>query len=232
MQPGSNHPGALPREILLGSERVVYEAHPGARRLHPFMFWVPIPIAVFFGIFIVAGALTDGGPNTIPVVLVGFFLLVLPFVAVTYRAISLARKTTYGLTDQRVILRVGDDNVSLPYTQVAGVSVSGKSDVVFSIRPDMAAPISNLLHRNPPSMVWKAVSGATALAAYARSASQYYSLRIQQAQIRQDLVRASIEDKVFCEYCGGFSTLSQIDPNDPRCPRCRAPIVVAPAGIH
>ena len=50
--------------------------------------------------------------------------------------------------------------------------------------------------------------------------------------MRQDLIMASMEDKIVCQYCGGFTTLAKLNPDNPRCPRCSAPIVVAPIGIY
>lgn len=231
--PGSNTPGALARSALLGGEKVIYEDHPRALGLHPVMFWVALPIALFFGAVIAAGVASTSGSEVYVLGVFGTVLLVLPPVAVMVYAVTSPRRTTYALTDQRVILQSGDESVSIPYVQLGNVSVQGRSSrVAFEIKTGSPAPKSRFFGGSTPSLIWKAVRNAPAVAAYAQSASQYYRLRLQQTQIRQDLIKASLEDKVFCQYCGGFVLLSQLNASDPRCPRCYAPIVVAPLGVY
>jgi hypothetical protein len=230
--PGASQPGALPGRFLLGGEKVLFEAHPRLLRLHPWAFWVPIPFAFFLALVLGIGFSQAPGGNAVGILILGAFLLVLPLVAVSGWAVSSAYQTSYALTDQRVIFRAGDESVAIPYERIVDVeSPSGSSRVVFSIRDGPSLPRSKLLPERSSQVVWKAVPGAPAVASFARSASQFYELRMQQARIRQDLIKASMEDKVFCQYCGGYSLLRQLNVDNPRCPRCSAPIVVAPTGI-
>jgi len=232
-RPGSNTPGALRTNALLGGEKVIYEDHPRALGLHPVLFWAALPVALLFGAVIVVGATTSSGAEVLVLGIFGTVVFVLPPVVVMAYAVSSARRTAYALTDQRVIFQSGDESVSIPYDQLGGVSVRGRSSTIaFEIRTAAAVPRSRLFRGTTPSLLWKAVRNAPAVASYAQSASQYYRLRLQQTQIRQDLIKASLEDKVFCQYCGGFVLLSQLNPKDPRCPRCYAPIVVAPLGVY
>ncbi len=225
-RPGSNRPGSLPQTALLGAEKVVYEDHPRALSLHPVAFWVTLPIFVFFALLVaVAGSTPQPGGAEETIGLAIF--LVVPPGAVLLWAVGSTRSTTYALTDQRVVLRSGSEVVSLPYSEVGEIAVKGKSKVIISTKSTAASTARG----QRSSMVWRGVRSAPSVVSYAQSATQFYQLRLQQRQIRQDLITSSMEEKILCQYCGGLSPLSKLNPEDPRCPRCTAPIVVAPIGI-
>lgn len=229
-QPSSNERGALPSEALLGSEKVIYETHPRILRLHPILFWTPLPFVVLLGLVLVLGVLTE--PNGLVISVVGVFVFLLPVASPTIYAIYSARRTTYALTDQRTLTRSGENFVSVTYDQIVAVTAPPKSSkVVFSLRPQDGKTSAPKGRSAPPTMVWKAVPGAPAVAAYASSATRFYQMRLRQKQLRQDLVTASTEDRIVCQYCGGWILLSSLQPENPRCPRCSAPIVVAPLGM-
>lgn len=212
---------------------MVFEAHPRLLGLHPVLFWAPLPFVLIISTALAYGASTSSGNGTLVVLVVGSMVFDLPFLAVMAYAVVSAHRTTYALTDQRAILRYGDESVSVPYDQIRDVTSPARSSrVVFTLQPNASLPRSRLFRTGSPSLVWKAVLGAPAVASFSKSASQYYRLRLQQTQIRQELIKASIEDKIACQYCGRFVLLKQLNPENPRCPNCSAPIVVAPVGVY
>lgn len=230
LQPFSNDRGALPPESLLGGEKVIFEAHPRVLGLHPILFWAPIPFVVLLLAVVVWGAITQ--LNGLAVAVIAVVVFVLPLSVPTLYAISSARRTTYALTDQRVLTRAGDDYVSVTYDQVEGVAtVPRSSKVVFALRSAPVTTGSSRRASKPKTLVWRAVRGAPAVAAYASSASRFYQMRLRQKQLRQDLVTAATDAKIVCQYCGSWIPLSSLAPDNPRCPKCSAPIVVAPLGI-
>ncbi len=228
-RPGSHQPGSLPPEAVLAGEKILYEARPSYRALHPVAFWGAVVVLAFFALVVVGGSLGNGY-NLGMAASIGAFVF-FPEVIVLAWVVSDARRTTYALTDQRAILRRGDDFTSAPYTDIAQVEAKPRSaSVVFTLAPDPAAPTGYSRGQSRP-LVWRAVRGAPAVAAFAMSATRFYSLRQRQKVLRQDIVTASLEDKVVCEYCRAYIPISTLNPNDPRCPRCAAPIAVAPLGM-
>jgi hypothetical protein len=228
-RPVSNEPGALPREAILYNERVIYESHPRGLSVHPVAFWVSVAVVAFFLLIGVVGSIGGDTSLGIAVAIVLFFSF--PFLIVILWVFYSARQTTYALTDQRVILRRGDDFSSYPYTQVSAVESESRSSkvIVLLASPDHATPGAGSFP--PPPMTWKGVRGAPAVAAYAMSATRFYTLRQKQKMLRQDIVTASLEDKIVCEYCRSYIPVAGLDPDNPRCPNCSAPLTVAPIGM-
>ncbi len=120
-------------------------------------------------------------------------------------AVNYWRTTAYALTDQRVIVSEGNSFQSATYDRVTDVTMGkGSSRLVFSLVPDTPPGTPpGRAGRKVPTLLWKGVPGAPAVASYAKSALQFYRLRQQQRLLRQNLVVSSLEDRVVCEYlCG------------------------------
>ncbi len=226
-RPVSNSPGALPREAVLYGEKVIYETRPRVLSIHPIACWISMVYLAFVVVLIVVGGLAGG--NGLPALVgVGLFLGV-PGLIVLAWAVSSARGTTYALTDQRAIVRKGDDFTSVAYQQIQQVEAKSKSStVVFQLLPPPPGAVAPTALK---PVLWRGVRGAPAVAAYAMSATRFYTLLQRQKSLRQDIVTASLEDKVVCEYCRAYIPISTLDPNNPRCPKCSAPIAVAPLGM-
>jgi len=226
-RPVSNVPGALPPEGVLFSEKIIYETRPRILSIHPIAIWVCVAFLGFVALLAIVGGAGNGYSLTV-ILTLGLVLGFPEFVILAW-AVSSARRTSYALTDQRVILRHGDDFTSAPYHQVGQVFAKRRSStVVFQLippPPGTAGPASS------KPIVWRGVRGAPAVAAFAMSASRFYTLQQQQKMLRQDIVTASLEDKVVCEYCRAYIPIAELNPNNPRCPRCAAPIAVAPLGM-
>lgn len=225
-RPVSNIPGALPPESVLYGEKIIYETRPRALSVHPVAIWVSIVFLGFVVLLDVVGGTGNG--YGLPTLLTLGLVLGFPELVILAWALGSARRTSYALTDQRVILRKGNDFVSAPYQQISRVDTKPKSStVVFQLAP---APGSGTPTPVKP-IVWQGVRGAPAVAAYAMSATRYYGLRQQQKMLRQDLVTASMEDKIVCEYCHAYIPIASLNPDHPQCPKCSAPIAVAPLGM-
>jgi hypothetical protein len=226
-QPISNQPGSLPRYAALYGERVLYEAHPRPIGLHPVAFWVCFPLLLFFGLITLAG-IADG--QFAPAIAAGSVVLfVLPFAIVVAWVFTSARSITYALTDQRVILRTGDDLTGIPYDAVAKIEAHPKRDTIV-ITPALR-PQGTELHRpfTAPVMTWRAVRRVSQVAWYANLASRFFVARARQPVTRPVPAPPYVEESITCEACGARIPVSNLNPAVPRCPRCSAPIRVAPS---
>jgi hypothetical protein len=225
-QPGSNQPGVFPREALLGAEKVVYEARPRLFALHPYLIALPLPVIALIALAIVAGFAE--GQGGIGLVGGGTFVL-LPLLFPVLYAVYDARRSAYAITDQRLIVRSGDDYQSATFDTVRRVTLRTKSSTVdFDLVPPPGGPTGGFLVARKTRMTWKGLRGAAAVASFAQSAVEFYRLRNQQRQLRQNLVVSAMSGKIVCAYCGGMIDLSTVNPDAPRCPRCSAFLTVAP----
>lgn len=226
-RPGSNRAGAFPPSALLGQEKIVYETRPGLIALHPVLFWSTLVWAIFFGL-VGATGVSEGiggvGAALVLIFLIGFVPL-LVIVAVPYR-------TSYALTDQRVVSRSGDTFDSVPMARVQTVLLGrGSSTLLFELAPDPADTRHRRLGSSRLLLEWKGVPGAPGVATYANSAVKFYQIAQRQKQLRDAIVSTSMEDRIVCEYCGAMVPVSSLEPDNPRCPRCSAPVLVAPLGM-
>jgi len=223
-RPGSNRPGAFPPTSLLGAEKVIYEARPRLLALHPILIIAPMPFILLLLLVGIVGV-AEGLPGiAFALGAIGFFVFLL-LIPVLYAVYSWNR-SAYALTDQRVLAAHGDSYDSAPYDQVENVALApGSSKIVFQL-----VPLPGMLPAQARKrvLVWAAVPGAPGVAAYAKSAARFYSLRLRQRQLRQDLVASSMVHRIVCEYCGGLIDVTTISSDSPKCPRCSAPIRVAP----
>ncbi len=227
-RPGSNRAGAFPPSALLGQEKIVYETRPGLTALHPALFWSSLAWAIFFALVVAAGV--GQGLNAalaaalVIILLIGFAPLLV--------SVVLPYRTSYALTDQRVVSRSGDTFDSVPMARVQAVRLGRRSStLLFELAPDP----SDSRHRRPGSsqllLEWKGVPGAPGVATYANSAVKFYQIAQRQKQLRDAIVSTSMEDRIVCEYCGAMVPVASLEPDNPRCPRCSAPVLVAPLGM-
>jgi len=227
-RPGSNREGVFPRSALLGAEKVLFETRPGMIALHPALFWGGLPIVILF-LLVAAAGFSQGGLGAIGVASMVIVLLIA--LAPLLIVFGLWHRTSYALTDQRVVACRGDTFDSVPLERISAVQMDpGSSTIVFQFADNRPEHDLGFLERKP-AVVWKGVPGAPAVATYASSAVRYYRLRQDQKRLRESFVAASMEDRIVCEYCGGMIAVSSLNVDDPRCPRCTAPIRVAPIGI-
>jgi hypothetical protein len=197
--------------------------------LHPALFWLSVPVALFFTLVAVVGVTQPGG-GAILYVTLGIILLIGygPLLAV----VALWRRTSYAITDQRVVSRNGDSFDSVPVGRVRGVHLGRRSStLVFDLAVDPSDPRGVGKGSRPPTLEWNGVPGAPGVATYANSAVRFYQLRQRQKQLRDTIVSSSMEDRVVCEYCGAMIPVATLAPDNPVCPRCSAPVLVAPIGI-
>lgn len=228
-RPGSNRPGSFPPSALLGAEKIVYETRPTLIGMQPLLFWAGVPVLVFFGLIAVVGAFSLGSSGAAVATLV--FVLLIAFAPLLV-AVGRWRRSGYAITDQRVVTRTGDTFDSVPLVRVSTIRLGRKSStLVFELTPDTADAHSGLFGHRPPVLEWKGVPGAPGVATYANSAVRFFQMQQRQKQLRDAAVSTRLEDRVVCEYCGAMIPVNTLAPDNPRCPRCSAPILVAPLGI-
>jgi hypothetical protein len=227
-QPPSNRPGSFPATALLGQEKVIYETRPTLMGQHPVLVIAPLPLIVLFALVGVVGVVEMGWQ---PDLIGGLgFVEFIFFVPIIYALVSW-RQTSYALTDQRVLKRSGESFETATYDDVQGVTMTPKSSkLVFELTPLAPGAASGLFGGRGRKIVWTAVPGAPAVVSFAQSAAMFYRVRNRQRQLRQDFVVASMSDRIVCAFCGGLLDVATLNPENPRCPRCSAPISVASAG--
>jgi len=222
-RPGANQEGVFPRTALVGGEKVLYETRPSVSGLSPILFWGGGAILVFFLLVL----LTAAAEGTVAgVVAVGVFTLFfgIPF----FYAVYSWRTTAYAITDQRVVIRSGGVYASAPILQIRGLSLpSGSSKIIFEVAlADGASPRTEFLGRRTPEIVWKATPMASSVLPFAQSAVAFYGIRDREQQLRQKLTIASRANKIVCAYCGAAIDPAAVNPSDPKCPNCAAPLTV------
>lgn len=228
-RPGSNRANAFPRSALLGDEKVLFEARPSTIALHPIVFWAGVVWAVFFLLVAAAGAISQPAGAA---ALVGGFCLVVGLAPVLV-VVASGGRTSYAVTDQRIVTRSGDTYDSVPLNRVIGARLGRRSStVLFDLAPDPTEGRRRFLFGGEhPLLEWRAVPGAPGVATFANSAVRFYQIRQRQRQLRDAIVTTSLEDRITCDYCGAVIPLTSLSTDNPRCPRCAAPIIVAPGGI-
>ena len=228
-RPGSNQPGVFPPTALLGQEKIVYEARPALRALSPVLFWVGIALLVFFSLIALVGMSSEGVDASGIGALI--FLEVLAAIPLLI-AVSRWWRTSYAITDQRVVAQRGDTFDSVPLTRVRWVRLGrASSTVVFELIPDANDPRPHTLGPKSPMLEWQGVFGAPGVATYANSAVRYFQIQQRQKQLRDAYVSTALEDRVLCEYCGLMIPVAELSVDNPKCPRCSAPVLVAPLGV-
>ena len=228
-RPANNRPGAFPASALLGHERVLYETRPRLLGLHAVLVIVPIPFVLLFVLVVVAGSVQMGFDGA--TVGGGTFVVLLLLIPVAY-AVSDWTRSSYALTDQRVLARRGEAYQSATYDEIQEVTMKpGSSKVIFELTSTAPGQPRGLFASSTRRIVWPATPGAPAVASFAQSATEFYRIRNRQRQLRQDLVLSSMQDKIVCAYCGGLVDVASLSPESPKCPRCSAPIAIAPIGM-
>ncbi len=228
-RPFAEQTGVFPNSALLGQEKILFEARPSLFALHPLLIAVPLPFLFLFtaaGLYDAAAAHWD--PLFTSIMAFLLFLIALPILY----AVSSWRRRAYALTDQRVLARNGDAFDIATYDDVQDVTMKpGTSKIIFELTPPPPGQAMGLFGPRTRRLIWTAVPGAPSVASFAKSAAAFYRLRNRQRQLRENLVVASMNDRIVCAYCGGLIDVASLSPDNPRCPRCAAPITVAPTGF-
>jgi hypothetical protein len=223
-RPGANQEGVFPRTALVGGEKVLYETRPSISGLSPFLFWGGGAILGFLLLILLTAALER---TVAGVIAVGFFTLLvgIPF----FYAVYAWRTTAYALTDQRVLTRAGGAYASAPMLQIRGLSLTtGSSKLIFEMAaPEDGTRRSGFAWSRTPQVVWKATPMASAVLPFAQSAVAFYGIRDRQQQLRQSLEIASKANRIVCAYCGASIDPTVVNPADPKCPNCAAPLTVS-----
>ncbi|MDE1822548.1 MAG: hypothetical protein KGI98_17050 [Euryarchaeota archaeon] len=221
--PRSNRPGSFRRDILLPTERMIYEHQPGFLGSHPFAVgWTGFWTAVFVGL----GFLVPVASLFFYAIGAGFVLLL--FAIPLYYAYFVWRATGYALTDQRAIARKGSNYLGMYWAQIGTVEVAPRSRVVFApLPPPPGASLAASREHRRGRMVWKRVPGASEVAAFALATRAFYLARDRERELRQQVVVRATMNTLRCEYCGYGMRVEEILDRPPRCPRCHGPVLVA-----
>jgi hypothetical protein len=214
--PSSNRPGALRREHLPPTERVLFETRPSLVAL----YWGRLLfLGLYLGFFLAVGASAPfvAGPGALLVAIPGFVWLGVIYLQWTHRV--------YALTDQRVIqisgIR-GTDFQDATYAQVQNLSRTSEG-IVFDTTPP---PTATELRVRPSHLKlrWEGISDAPRVYAFVQEAFTLGLRRQQLLAAAREAVNRISESSVRCAYCGGPIDLARLDPANTRCPRCSAPV--------
>ncbi|MCI4320203.1 MAG: hypothetical protein L3J87_05555 [Thermoplasmata archaeon] len=216
--PPTNQPGALPRELLPPGEHVLFETRPGFFAL----YWgrlivILLFLALFFGVAATSVSALPGG-----VILGTPFLLWLIVLVVQWR------HQVYALTDQRVI-RVsgvrGSQFQDASYVQVHNLAtepgISG--GLRFDTTPPSAYGGGAHAGRQRP-LRWDGIAKAPLVYAFVQEAFAFGLRRQTEALAAQAALDKFTAASIRCEYCGGPIELASLDPLNPKCPTCSAPV--------
>jgi hypothetical protein len=220
MVPGSNREGSFPRADLAAGEKVIFEVRPGFIGLHPTLFYASMPFVLFFGLVVAVGLASYGTAYVGP----GAFVMILVLLPIFYSAYSWSR-TAYALTDRRALVRSGSDFQSASLEEIQQIELAGSRIVLRTSAP---SPAPGETAPRLGKVVWYGVPEASAVVPFLSSAVEYYRLKDRASELRERLTIAEMQQRITCPYCGGWIDASRIDPKDPRCPNCTAPLVAAP----
>jgi hypothetical protein len=214
--PASNIPGVLPRDILPPGERVLYETRPGLFSLFGGRL---IFIALWTAIWVYGGIVI---PDPI-----GAGILGLP--TTIWLAILLLqwRHRVYALTDQRVI-RIsgmrGSEFQDAAYTQIHNLT-SESDGIRFDTTPPPSVGAHHILPRGR-SIKWDSISDVPRVYTFVQEAFAVGLRRLQENAVTQAAIDRITSTSVRCQYCGGLINLATMDPSNPRCPSCNAPVIL------
>jgi hypothetical protein len=228
-RPPTSQLGVFPPTALQGGEKVLYECRPKISTAG----WVVIVFFAFWVLALTAVYTSSGMYWATPVGIFAVLLIALIFASPILFVLARWRGAAYAMTDQRIVARHGSSFESAGYDQVFEVSLKGKSStVIFRLQPPPAGTPSGLFgpSRNP-TMTWTNVAGAPAVVSWAKSAVAYYRIRNRQRELRQQVTVASLMDRIVCPYCGARIDIATLAPDNPKCPSCSAPVIVAPMGL-
>jgi hypothetical protein len=220
--PPTNQPGILPRELLPPGERVLFETRPSFAAL----YWgrttfILLWSALWLGLGVSVPAAFGGGLFFASPAMIWLIVLYLQW-----------RHRIYALTDQRV-LRVsgvrGTDFQDASYAQIHNLTT--EPGLAGGIRFDTTPPPSGAGYRPPPRqrpLRWDGIAQALRVYSFVQEAFAFELERNRVTAASQAAYDHLATESIRCQYCGGPIDIATLDPGNPRCPTCGAP-VTAPA---
>jgi hypothetical protein len=216
--PQSNMPGVLSRDLLPPGERVLYETRPSLLLL----YWGRLTFIVLYLLLFTWFGASIGDP-------IGAALFDAP--AAIWLVVILLRwwHLTYALTDQRVI-RIsgvtGSDFMDAAYSQIHNLTSEPGG-----LRFDASPPVSGMGLRALTSrriIKWEGIPDVPRTYTFVQEAFAFGMRQSQLAAATQAAVDKLVATSVKCAYCGTMVEISGLDPSNPRCPRCAAPLTLGP----
>lgn len=140
------------------------------------------------------------------------------------------RGRTYALTDRRVIRTSGIRGTTFEdatYAQIRnlGLAPGYAGGLRFDTTPP-PGPNGPVASHRPRVLRWDGLPEAPRVYAFVQAAFAF--------ELRQARTRAATEaafdrlsaDSIPCAYCTGLIDLNDLDPANPKCPRCGAPLTI------
>jgi hypothetical protein len=220
--PPSNIPGVFPRDLLPPYEQVIFETRPGLFAL----YWGRL---IFFGFWflLLLGVSAAAFPPPIGV----WFFVALPGLGILI-PIYQWRNYAYALTDRRVLAISGMQGSAFQdaaFGQVHNLAL--EPGFSGGLRFDTTPPPSGYSAGHPPRarpIRWIGLQQPARVYQFVQEAFAFEIRRNIAAQHVQAAMEELTVGKVRCEYCGGMIELSLLDPGNPRCPQCAAPLLPPP----
>ena len=219
--PPSNRAGILRREILPPGERVLYETRPSL-------------LALYWGrlIFLTLWILLWGGLAVVapPEAAAGALIFLSP--ALLWLLLIYLRwsHSVYALTDQRVILisgLTGSEFLDASYPQIHNLTSEG-GGIRFDTTP---APSYGTFQAAPKTRIirWSGLSDPARVYMFVQEAFAFEIDRSRQAAATHEILQRAVAASIPCAYCGSPIDLATLDPANPRCPICSAPVTLPSA---
>ncbi len=214
--PVNNMPGVFPRDVLPPGERVLYETRPGllalfGGRLIFIILWSALWVYAGFAINDPVGSAIFLSPTTIWLV-----VLLLQW-----------RHRAYALTDQRVIRIAGARGFEFQdasYSQIHNL-VSEEGGIRFDTTPPPPIGGHSIFARGRV-IRWDSISDVPRVYTFVQEAFAFGLRRNQAYALAQATINRIAATSIRCEYCGGLIDLATMNPSNPRCPSCNAPVIL------
>ncbi len=219
--PPTNQPGAFPRELLPGGERILFEAHPSLLGLYAGRIVLILLLLPLF-IYVIVG---------LPTNFFGYFVVGLLLFLLVY-LVLLQRAEAFAMTDSRVIAVRGVRHgrfVEARYEEVQNMTlVPGWSGGIRFDGTPPNAPTNFLGGRKFAKTVeWRALPQAPRVYAFVQEAFALHSYQSAQRGLREMLQAKMHEDRIPCAYCRTLVDIRTVDFGSPKCPSCGAPLAGA-----
>ncbi|MCI4373436.1 MAG: PH domain-containing protein [Thermoplasmata archaeon] len=225
--PPTNDPGVFPRSLLTGDERILFETRPSLVSL----YWGRLTVLIIWFLLFTGATIGDGsfsGPLLLAVA--AFLVLDAPALLLIIVCVLLWRRTTYALTDRRVMRLSGlrrTNFVDAPYDQIQNLSlVSGSSGgIKFDATPPNAPTRLIGGRKFAKTIYWNSLVDAPRVYTFVQQAFSLHVVSAVETGARQALIARLHEGRITCEYCRALVEIKQVNSTSPKCPRCGAPLV-------